>query len=544
MPIRLLQKRSIAESIQNPQLSITLDAFLSRLVPFPGSAAKEDRAVTHAIILGFMHSVDLFVIAIYLCGITWFGSRFKQSQRTLKDYFLGGRNTPWWAIAFSIVSAETSTLTVIGTPALSFRGNFGFLQVVLGYLLARIVISTLFLPQYFRGELFTAYELIERRFGPRLRKFTAGTFLLLRALAEGVRVFAISLVISIILHAGEIPSILAIVCLTLFYTFEGGMTAVIWTDVVQMLLYIGGALLSFLIIFHQIPGGWAHVFRIAGPAHLFGPGKFQIFDFSFAWDRNFFQTTYSFWAGVIGGCLLTTSSHGTEQLMVQRLLAARSERESRSALFASWFVILFQFALFLLIGTLLYVHYIDIGRPAPAIIDRIYPEFIWNNLPPGVAGLVMAAILAAAMSNLSAALNALASTAVMDFVKPLSRSPHPEAYYLRFARLATIAWGAVLFGVGLLAQYYSHSVLEAGLTIASLLYGGLLGVFLLGLLTKRPGETAAIAGMIAGLAATLALHNYVAYTWYILVGSVVTIVVGIVTGTFVSKRAPSPVAPY
>lgn len=487
-----------------------------------------------------MHSVDLIVIAAYLAGITWFGSRFKQSQRTLKDYFLGGRNTPWWAIAFSIVSAETSTLTVIGTPALSFRGNFGFLQVVLGYLFARIVISTLFLPQYFRGELFTAYELMQRRFGKRIRKFTAGTFLLLRALAEGVRVFAISLVISIILGTGEVPSIFVIVCLTLFYTFEGGMTAVIWTDVAQMFLYVGGAVLSFFVIFHQIPGGWSHVFAIAGQPHIFGPGKFQIFDFSFGWNAQFFRTTYSFWAGVIGGCLLTTSSHGTEQLMVQRLLAARSERESRMALFASWFVILFQFALFLVIGALLYVRYTDTGRSAPAAIDSIYPDFIWHNLPPGIAGLVTAAILAAAMSNLSAALNSLSSTTIMDFVKPLSRVPRTEAHYMKMAKWATVLWGVILFVVGLFAQYYSHSVLEAGLTIASLLYGGLLGVFLLGLLTKRPGENAAIVGMIAGLITTIALQKYVAYTWYILVGSAVTMIVGIGIGLFSPQRAPAP----
>jgi SSS family transporter len=477
-----------------------------------------------------MRSLDLAVIAIYLVGITWLGSRFKQSQKTLKDYFLGGRTTPWWAIAFSIVSAETSTLTVIGTPALSFRGNFGFLQVVLGYLLARIVISTVFLPQYFRGEMFTAYELMQRRFGPRIRKFTAGTFLVLRALAEGVRVFAVSLVISIILGAGEAPSIAVIVCLTLFYTFEGGMTAVIWTDVAQMILYVGGALLSFFIIFHQIGGGWGHVFEIAGPLHLLGPGKFQVLDFSFSLTRHFFQTNYSFWAGLIGGCLLTTSSHGTEQLMVQRLLAARSERESRLALYSSWFVIAFQFTLFLLIGVLLFVRYHDTGRAAPAALDRIYPDFIWNNLPPGISGLVIAAILAAAMSNLSAALNSLASTTVMDFIKPLSRAAHPETYYLRLARLATLVWGVVLFAVGFFAQYYSRSVLEAGLTIASILYGGLLGVFLLGLLTKRPGENAAIAGMAAGLVTTLALQPYMAYTWYILVGSSVTIATGMLVG--------------
>src|SRR3954467_10060454 len=206
-----------------------------------------------------MRYVDLAVILVYLVAITWFGSRFKSSQQTLKDYFLGGRNAPWWAIAFSIVSAETSTLTVIGTPGIAFNGNFGFLQVILGYLLARIIISSLFLPHYFRGEMFTAYELMQRRFGQRIRKLTAGTFLILRALAEGVRVFAISIVISIILGTGEIASIAAIVCLTLLYTFEGGMSAVIWTDVVQMFLYVAGALISLFVILQQVAGGWAHV---------------------------------------------------------------------------------------------------------------------------------------------------------------------------------------------------------------------------------------------------------------------------------------------
>jgi SSS family transporter len=488
-----------------------------------------------------MRALDLAVIAIYLVGVTWLGSRFKDSQRTLKDYFLGGRSTPWWAIAFSIVSAETSTLTVIGTPALSFRGNFGFLQVVLGYLLARIVISFLFLPHYFRGEMFTAYELMQRRFGQRIRKFTAGTFLVLRALAEGVRVFAVSLVISIILGSGEVLSIAGIVCLTLFYTFEGGMTAVIWTDVAQMVLYVGGAILSFFVMLHQIDGGWSHVLQVAGPVHLLGPGKFQVFDFSFSLTPAFFKTNYSFWAGVIGGCLLTTSSHGTEQLMVQRLLAARSERESRLALFASWAVIMFQFTLFLTIGLLLYVLYRDTGRAAPSALDRIYPDFVWNSLPAGVSGLVIAAILAAAMSNLSAALNSLASTTIFDFVKPMTRARRSEGFYLKLARVATLAWGGVLFAVGFFAQYYSRSVLEAGLTIASILYGGLLGVFLLGLLTKRPGENAAIIGMAAGLITTIAIQPYMAYTWYILVGSAVTFVVGLIAGIFNRAEKTAPV---
>src|SRR6267143_7033744 len=189
-----------------------------------------------------MRYFDLAIILAYLAGITLFGARFGRGQKNLRDYFLGGRSAPWWAISLSIVSAETSTLTVVGTPALSFAGNLGFLQIVFGYLLARIVISVLLLPHYFRGEMYTAYELMRRRFGERIRKLTALIFLVTRALAEGVRVFAISLVISIVLGTGEVVSILMIVGLTLFYTFEGGMTAVIWTDVIQMVLYVVGAL--------------------------------------------------------------------------------------------------------------------------------------------------------------------------------------------------------------------------------------------------------------------------------------------------------------
>src|SRR5581483_4613468 len=336
------------------------------------------------------HTVDLAVIALYLVAITWFGARFRHGQKNLRDYFLGGRPAPWWAISLSIVSAETSTLTIVGTPALSFAGNLGFLQIVFGYLLARLCIAALFLPQYFRGDLFTAYELMRRRFGERVRKLTASIFLVTRALAEGVRVFAISLVISIILGTGEIASIVLIVCLTLFYTFEGGMMAVIWTDVIQMSLYVLGAVLSFFVILGQIPGGWEHVLTVAGPE------KFKVLDFRFN-----LTYPYTFYAGILGGCFLTMASHGTDQLMVQRLLSARDERQSRGALLASWVVIFLQFSLFLLIGILLFVHYHDTGAKPPTQTDRIYAEFIWNNLPVGTAGLIMAAILAAAMANIS-----------------------------------------------------------------------------------------------------------------------------------------------
>ena len=452
----------------------------------------------------------------------------------MKDYFLGGRTAPWWAIGLSIVSAETSTLTVIGTPALSFNGNFGFLQVVLGYLLARIVISTLFLPAYFRGEMYTAYELMNVRFGPRIRKLTAGTFLILRALAEGVRVFAISIVISIVLGTGEMTSIVVILILTLIYTYEGGMTAVIWTDVVQMVLYIAGAVLSLYIVVGQIPGGWNHVVEIAEPL-----GKFQVFDFRLGPPSEFFARTYSFWGGVLGGGFLTTASHGTEQLIVQRLLSAGSERQSRAALLGSWIVIAVQFSLFLIVGVCLFTLYRDHGWQSPVVSDSIYPRFIWEQLPFGASGLVIAAILAAAMSNLSAALNALASTTILDLFRPFSdkASQTTEAVWLARARWATIAWGAILLGVAMLARHWG-GVLEAGLGIASIIYGSLLGVFLLGLLTRRATEMGAMLGMCAGLAVTLYVRFFtpIAWTWYLMIGTLTTFLIGYVASRSLSRR--------
>jgi SSS family transporter len=483
-----------------------------------------------------MRWLDLGVIAAYLVGITWFGARFRGSQNSLKDYFLGGRRAPWWAISLSIVSAETSTLTVIGTPSLSFAGNFGFLQLVFGYLLARLVIATLFLPAYFRGEMFTAYELMRIRFGTRIRRLTAGTFLILRALAEGVRVFAISIVISVVLGTGEMASIAAILCLTLLYTYEGGMTAVIWTDVVQMALYVAGALASLFLVLREIPGGWGHVVAVAEPL-----GKLQVFDFRLGPPAEFFTRTYSFWAGIIGGCFLTTASHGTEQLLVQRLLSARDERQSRAALLSSWVVIFVQFTLFLIIGVCLFTLYKDHGWTAPAVTDSIYPRFIWNELPPGLSGLLIAAILAAAMSNLSAALNSLASTTVMDFLRPLSRvSPGSgdESRWLKRARLATLVWGVILAGVALLARNWG-GVLQAGLSIASIIYGSLLGVFLLGLLTRRVGEIAAMCGMIAGLALMLYVRfaTPIAFTWYVLIGTSMTFATGLLASFVVKENA-------
>jgi SSS family transporter len=477
-----------------------------------------------------MRFLDLGVILFYLAGITWFGAHFRGTRKSLKDYFLGGRTTPWWAISLSIVSAETSTLTIVGTPALAFAGNLGFLQVVFGYLLARVVISVLLLPHYFRGEMYTAYELMRRRFGERTRKLTALIFLVTRALAEGVRVFAISIVISIVLDVPEIPAILMIVALTLFYTFEGGMTAVIWTDVIQMGLYVLGAIVSFFVILHHIPGGWTHVVAVVAPM-----GKLRIFDFNFSFTMQYFSRPYTFWAGLLGGCFLTAASHGTDQLIVQRLLSARNEAQSRAALMGSWILIFFQFGLFLLIGIALFVYFGDAHIAPPAKLDRIYPQFVWQNLSPGIAGLVIAAIVAAAMANLSAALNSLASTTVMDFLRPLTRpaGPDDDARFLRWARFATVFWALVLVAIGIVARHWG-SVLESGLSIASVTLGLLLGVFLLGVLTRRVGQNAASFGVLAGLAVILYVRGFtpIAFTWWVLIGSVSTFAAGYAASWF------------
>jgi SSS family solute:Na+ symporter len=470
-----------------------------------------------------LNRIDLLIIALYLAGITLFGLRFRKRQRTMRDYFLANREIPWWAISLSIVAAETSTLTIISIPGLAYDSNFTFLQLVMGYVVGRVIISFVLLPQYFRGDLYTAYQLIERRFGPGLRTLTAGLFLLTRAAAEGVRVYAVSIVVSIALGTGEITSIAIITLLTLIYTFEGGLAAVIWTDVVQTFIYIGGTLVGLVTILHLIPGGWDSAHALATNLH-----KFQVFDVPFAahWPYLNFTKPYTLWAGVIGGAFFTTASHGTDQLIVQRLLAARNLRQSVLALLSSGIAILFQFGLFLFVGVLLFAYYrVPSGTFGRA--DRIYPTFIVSRLPHGIAGLLIAAILAAAMSNLSAALNSLSSSSMMDFYFRF-RPAAIEAKRLRLARLATVAWALVLFGLAVLALHRVGRVVEVGLQIAMVAYGALLGVFLLGVLTKRAHQNGAILGMISGLATELYLWKWsaVAFTWWVPIGTCVTFLVG------------------
>jgi solute:Na+ symporter, SSS family len=460
--------------------------------------------------------LDGCIVITYLIAITLYGAHFRKKQQSIRTYFLGGKTTPAWALSLSIVATETSTLTIISTPGIAFAGNLSFLQLIIGYLVGRVFIALVLIPAYFKGEMYTAYELMQRRFGPWIKHATASMFLITRALAEGVRVFAVAIVVGLVLGSGDIWSILIISALTLIYTFEGGLTAVIWTDVIQLFIYLGCTLITFFVILGYIPNGWEGVLASAGP-------KFRMLDFSMN-----FHIPYTFWGGVIGGAFLNTASHGVDQLIVQRLLAARNERDSKIALLTSGIVIFFQFALFLLIGVMLFSFYgYHPELTPPAANDKIFPSFVVTFLPHGVRGIMIAAILAAAMSNLSSSLNALASTTVVDFYKPFLKKDASAAEQLRISRWATVFWGAALTILAILSRGV-NSVLEAGLTIASITYGSMLGVFLLGVLTKRANQVGSFLGLSVGLISMLAVWYFssIAFTWYVLIGTVITFATG------------------
>jgi SSS family transporter len=485
-----------------------------------------------------LNALDVAVIVAYLACVTAFGMRFHKKQSTLRSYFLAGQTIPWWAISLSIVAAETSTLTIISVPGIAYEKDFRFLQLVIGYLIGRVLICVLLIPHYFRGDLVTAYQLIERRFGQKLRSLTAGLFLITRAAAEGVRVFAVAIVVGIALHGllggfsdfgRDVAAIAIVSILTLIYTFNGGMAAVIWTDVVQLAVYVTGTLVGLFTILHLVPGGWSTVYSVASVA-----GKFRVFDFS--WN---FYATYTFWSGVIGGAFLTTASHGTDQLIVQRLLSSRSAAQAKLALLASGVIVMIQFSLFLLIGAMLFVFY----KLFPPLVvftrsDTIFPTFIVTRMPHGVSGLLISAILAAAMANLSAALNSLSSTTIVDFYSRFNPAAS-EKHRVLLSRAATVVWGVVLFALAVLARS-GGKVLEMGLSIASVAYGSLLGVFLLGVLTRRATERGAMAGMLCGFLLNLYLWQWsrIPFTWYVPLGSTATFLIGYGASLFPRQGGP------
>ena len=473
--------------------------------------------------------LDYAVLFLYLIASLLFGTLIGRGQKNINDYFLAGRQMPWWAISFSIVATETSTLTFIGAPAIAYTGNLTFLQVILGYFFGRLLVSFFLIPSYFKGKIQTAYEVLNLRFGPKVQSFSALLFLASRSLADGVRLFATGLVLSVVTDISDTWSVIIIGAVTIAYTLYGGMRAVVWNDVVQLLLYLTGAILAFFIILTRIPNGWPEVVNLAAPLQ-----KFQLLDFTFS-----LGVAYTFWAGLLGGAFLTFATHGTDQMMVQRYLACGSRRGSQVALIFSGFLVFLQFLLFLTIGVMLYAFYqhFPLGQELEQV-DRIFPIFIVQEMPPGVSGLIIAAIFAAAMSTLSSSLNSLASSSLNDFYKKYRVKSAPPAHYLKVSRIFTLGWGAVLIGISMLARNWGE-VLVVGLTITTITMGSILGIFLLGLRSTRIGEGAALAGMAAGLVTMVAVHwsGTIAWTWYVLIGTAVTYGVGMLLSQEFPKKS-------
>jgi len=498
-------------------------------------------------------ALDLAVLVIYLVGTTLLGVWLGRGQKDARDYFVADRAIPWWAILFSVVATETSALTFISIPGLAYLGNMTFLQVAVGYLVGRIVIAYTLLPRYYEGELVTAYALLERRFGLATRRFASITFMVTRAFGDSVRVFATAIPIALIIGPA-VPaayvtpvSILILGAFTVVYTYHGGMRAVIWTDVLQTGVYLVGGFAAVHLIGRGVDGGWSAILADAS-----ANGKLQLVDTYAGVDRP-----HTLWAGLLGGAFLSMASHGADQLIVQRLLASADLRDARKSLIGSGIVVIAQFALFLLIGVGLFSFYRGETFARP---DEIFPKFIVEVMPPGLTGIVIAAILAAAMSTVSGALNSLAAATTHDIYLPLTRRRTDDTTgLLRVSKLFTLLWAVILIGGALLYRNEGTPVVVVALSIASFTYGGLLGAFFLGMLWRRAVQRDAITGMAVGIA-TMTLIVFarqisaaypplgdvlgpfarIAWPWYVLIGTAITLTVGIVSS--LTHPAPAPAA--
>ena len=470
--------------------------------------------------------LDLVVLVAYLVGVTAWGAWLGRDQKGGTDYFLGSRSLPWMAVMLSVVATETSTLTFLSIPGVAYTGSLVFLQLTIGYLLGRILVSLVFLPAYYAGSLTTAYALLEKRFGLATRRFTSAIFMVTRLLADSVRLFATAIPLALITGWPYGASIAVIGVLTVIYTYFGGIKAVVWVDALQMGLYLVGAVIAMVAIQVLVPGGWGEVLASGRAA-----GKFQVVDLSFD-----LSVTYTLWAGVLGGAIFTMASHGTDQLIVQRLLTCREPRAAQKALVGSGAAVVLQFALFLLVGLGLWAFYG--GRDFP-VSDEIFALFIVEQLPPGITGLLIAGVFAAAMSSLSSSINALASATAYDYWAPLVGAREDEERILRAGRVFTLVWAGLLIGGAILFIPLSQgtSAVEVALGIASLVYGGLLGAFALGVLTTRPGGGAAMVGIAVGIGTVTLVRDQIAWPWYVLLGSVITLLVGTLVGRFAPRKA-------
>ncbi|HLF15684.1 MAG TPA: sodium:solute symporter [Bacteroidota bacterium] len=489
-------------------------------------------------------TLDYFIVAGYLVAITLLGVLTGGKQKSSSDYFLGGRDIPWWAACFAIVATETSTLTFISIPGLAYLTNLNFLQVTLGYLAGRIVVSFLFLPSYFRGELSTAYQFLGERFGPRVRRTASVTFMFTRVLADGVRLFATAIPLAILLRASPawaswsqeeiyIASIVVMAGLTFAYTIVGGIRAVIWTDVVQMVIYLGAAVAAGIFLLDMIPGGWEEAARSIAPL-----GKMEIFRTGASGAAGgFFSDPYTLAAGLAGGMTLSMASHGTDQLIVQRLLTVKNLPGAQRALIWSGVIVMIQFAIFLFVGLLLFAYYGGASLADLGVLkaDEIFPKFIIERMPSGLSGLIIAGLLAAAMSTLSGSVNSLAQVTFTDLFLPRSGGPVSPERQMSLSRRLTMVWSAVLVGVAIFFIYAGSRVLvEIALGVASFTYGGLLGLFVLGRLNRRVSGNGAIVAFFTGIAVMIVVVNSGAagWTWFTLIGGIATIATGMLFGIF------------
>lgn len=475
--------------------------------------------------------LDIIIVIAYLGGITWFGIKIAGKQVSTKDYFLGGGKIPWWVVCFSIVATETSTLTFISIPGLAYMTNLNFLQITLGYFLGRVIVAWIILPAYFKGELGTAYTFLANRFGTPMKNLASGVFMLTRLAADGVRLFATAIPLALILKGTFIGtnlsnewiyiiSIIIIALITYSYTFAGGLKSVVWMEVVQLLIYLVGATAAIIVVSGFLEGGIT-----GGIAKAFESGKYELFNFSFDGGlKGFISTPYTFIASIIGGAFLSMASHGIDQLVVQRLLATGSLGDSRKALVTTGGIIIFQFALFLFLGSLLFVFYGGVEMNP----DEVFPKFIIEEMPTGISGLIIAALFAAAMSTLSSSITALGSTTMYDYVVPYYKKLS-QSNEIVISRLITGVWCILLVGSAILFMHSSHVVVELALSIASFTYGGLLGTFFLGVLFNSPKIKHAIPAFLAGIIVMIfiILFTSIAWTWYTLIGTSVTVITGL-----------------
>ena len=482
--------------------------------------------------------LDYVIVFVYLLGVTVIGAYIGRKQMSSRDYFLGGKEMSWWSVGFSIVASETSTLTFISIPGLAYKSDMHFLQLAAGYFVGRLLVSMIFIPAYYKGDLETAYDFLGKRFGMGLRKFTSSVFIVTRVLASGVRLFATAIPVHLITGFDYSTSIFIIGIFTLVYTYVGGLKAVVAMDVVQMFIYLGGAGVSMWLILNALPNGWSDV---VAAATANGLDKFSIINLNSGTSfMDFLSSPYTLLGGLLGGTFLSMASHGTDQLLVQRLLGCRTKRESQKALILDASVIIIQFAFFLVLGLCLYAFYqgVPFQQLGLKSSDEIFPKFIVEQLPVGLAGLVVAGVLASAMGTLSSSISSLASSTFLDLFKLTSRGKDlDERTEIVWSKRFTLLWGLILIGGAMLFTDTKNPVVEIGLKIASFTYGGLLGTFFLGLLFKRTNQIDAFAGFVAGIAAMIAVLTYtkIDFTWHTLIGCLATLIVGNLS-SYITKR--------